>query len=83
MASLFANFGYFVIEIWLQNGVFWLHYLQTLAIYRFGSKIVFFGIIVEKDDDDDDDAEGQQLKSIEDQFYGDESQGVQVKVTVL
>ena len=42
---------------------------------------MFFGVIVEKDDDDDD--EGQKLKSIEDEFYGDESQGVQVKVRIL
>jgi hypothetical protein len=41
---------------------------------------VFFGVIVEKEEDDDDD-DLQKLKSIEDQFYGDESQGVQVKVT--
>ena len=41
---------------------------------------MFFGVIVEKDDDDDD--EGQKLKSIEDEFYGDESQGVQVKVRI-
>jgi hypothetical protein len=47
---------------------------------RFGSKVIFFGIIVEKDDDDDDDDDDQKLKPLDDEFYGDASQGFQVKV---
>ena len=62
--------------------------MQTLfnlfiLLQRFGSKVVFFGIIIENDDDDDGDdgIEGRKLaKPDNEEFYGDASQGFEVKV---
>ena len=44
---------------------------------------MFFGIIIENDDDDDGDdgIEGRKLaKPVNEEFYGDASQGFEVKV---
>ena len=53
-----------------------------MSILRFGSKVVFFGVIIEKDDDDDDDdnIEGRGPKPVNDEVYGDASLGFEVKV---
>ena len=50
--------------------------LVVFICCRFGSKIIFFGVIVEKDDDDDNDDNKPQNED----FYGDASQGFEVKV---
>lgn len=55
--------------------------LRIFAMQRFGSKVVFFGIVIEHDDDDDDDIEGRKLKPVNEEFYGDASQGFEVKVS--